>query len=60
MELSNNDFKEMSNTNIKVKLKEIELEYQNVKNTLLKLCDELEVLEKMYKSGEEELKKRGL
>lgn len=60
MELYNNDFKEMSNTNIKVKLKEIELEYQNVKNTLLKLCDELEVLEKMYKSGEEELKKRGL
>lgn len=60
MELSNNDFKEMSNTNIKVKLKEIELEYQNVKNTLLKLCDDLEVLEKIYKSGEEELKKRGL
>ena len=60
MELSNNDFKEMSNTNIKVKLKEIELEYQNVKNTLLKLCDDLEALEKIYKSGEEELKKRGL
>lgn len=60
MELFSNDFKEMSNTNIKVKLKEIELEYETIKKDMLKLCDKMEMLQKIYNDGKEELSKRGL
>jgi len=60
MGLSNKDIKEMSNTNIKVKLKEIEFEYQTIKNEILILCDKLEELQKIYEIGSEELKNRGL
>lgn len=60
MGLSNKDIKEMSNTNIKVKLKEIEFEYQTIKNDILILCDKLEELQKIYEIGSEELKNRGL
>lgn len=60
MGLSNKDIKEMSNTSIKVKLKEIEFEYQTIKNDILILCDKLEELQKIYEIGSEELKNRGL
>jgi hypothetical protein len=60
MGLSNKDIKDMSNTNIKVKLKEIEFEYQTIKNDILILCDKLEELQKIYEIGSEELKNRGL
>jgi hypothetical protein len=60
MELFSNDFKEMSNSNIKIKLKEIELEYDTIKNELLKLCDKMDELQKIHNIGKEELNKRGL
>ena len=60
MELYNNNFTEMSNTNIKMKLKEIGINYEFMKQEILKLCDNLEVLEKEYIKGKEELKKRGV
>jgi len=60
MEYYNNDYSEMSNTNINVKLKEIGIEYEFIKQEILKLCDKLEVLEKNYNKGKEELKKRGI
>jgi hypothetical protein len=59
MESYNNKFNEMSNTNINVKIKEIGIEYDFIKQQILKLCDKLEVLEKEYNKGKEELKKRG-
>lgn len=59
MESYNNKFGEMSNTNINVKIREIGIEYDFIKQQILKLCDKLEVLEKEYNKGKEELKKRG-
>lgn len=60
MESYNNKFSEMSNTNIKMKMKEIGINYEYVKQEILKLCDSLELLEKEYNKGKEELKKRGV
>lgn len=54
------DFKEMSNANIKVKLKEIGNEYEFIKQEILKCCDKLKVLEETYNKANEELKRRGL
>jgi hypothetical protein len=60
MELYNNDFNDLSNTTINVKIKEIKMEYDFLKEEILKICDKLETLEKMYNKGKEELKKRGI
>ena len=60
MESYNNEFNEMSNASINLKLKEIGINYEYVKQEILKLCDNLEILEKEYKKGKEELKKRGI
>lgn len=60
MELYNNDFNDLSNTTINVKIKEIKIEYDFLKGEILKICDKLETLEKMYNKGKEELKKRGI
>lgn len=60
MESYNNEFSEMSNASINLKLKEIGINYEYVKQEILKLCDNLEILEKEYKKGKEELKKRGI
>lgn len=60
MEYYNDNFSEMSNASIKVKLKEIGTEYEFMKQEILKLCDKLEFLEKYYNKGKDELKKRGI
>ena len=60
MELYNNDFNDLSNTTINVKIKEIKMEYDFLKEEIIKICDKLEILEKMYNKGKEELKKRGI
>lgn len=60
MELYNNDFNDLSNTTINVKIKEIKIEYDFLKEEIIKICDKLEILEKMYNKGKEELKKRGI
>jgi|LakMenE18May11ns_1017448.scaffolds.fasta_scaffold9959649_49 hypothetical protein len=60
MELYNNDFNDLSNTSINVKIKEIKIEYDFLKEEIIKICDKLEILEKVYNKGKEELKKRGI
>jgi hypothetical protein len=60
MESYNNIFKDMSNTSINVRLKEIGIEYEFLKQEILRICDRLEVLEKDYIKAKEELKKRGV
>jgi hypothetical protein len=50
----------MSNTSINVRLKEIGIEYEFLKQEILRICDRLEVLEKDYIKAKEELKKRGV
>jgi hypothetical protein len=60
MESFNNNFSELSNTNIKVKIKEFGMEYEFTKQQIVKLCDKLEELEKNYKKAKEELTKRGV
>jgi hypothetical protein len=60
MESYNNTFNDMSNTNINVKLKEIGIEYEFLKQEILRICDRMETLEKDYIKGKEELKKRGI
>ena len=51
MESYNNEFSEMSNASIKLKLREIGTNYEYIKQEILKLCDNLEILEKEYKKG---------
>lgn len=60
MEYYNSQYNEMSNATINLKLKEIGIEYDYIKQEILKFCDKLEVLEKEYKRAKEELKKRGV
>ncbi len=60
MELFNNNFSDQSNTNIKVKIKEIGIEYEFTKQQIVKLCDKLELLEKLHNKAKEELTKRGV
>lgn len=55
-----NNISELSNSTIKVKNKEIEMEYGFIKQEILRLCDKLEELEVQYNKGKEELKKRGV
>ena len=45
MELYNNDFNDLSNTSINVKIKEIKIEYDILKEEIIKICDKLEILE---------------
>lgn len=52
------DWKEMTNSEIEVKLKEREFEYNKVKNDIVKLYNKLDELNKDYINGKFILDKR--
>lgn len=48
----------MSNTDIRVKMSSMEMEYENVKNKISSLIDELDKLDIEYNKAKKELEKR--
>lgn len=48
----------MSNTDIRVKMSSMEMEYENVKNKISGLIDELDKLDIEYNKAKKELEKR--
>lgn len=53
-----NKFSDMSNSEIKIKLIEMENEYESIKNNVIKQMERMEELDKNYLNGKNELKKR--
>lgn len=52
------NWQEMSNSEIEVKLKELEFEYEKIKNDILKLYDVLDDVNKEYVNGKFIIDKR--
>lgn len=53
------DFTKLSNSEINLKLMAFDNEYNSKKSKIIEMIRELEVLDKLYIRGKEELKKRG-
>lgn len=53
------DFTKLSNYEINLKLMAFDNEYNSKKSKIIEMIQELEVLDKLYIRGKEELKKRG-
>ena len=53
------DFTKLSNSEINLKLMAFDNEYNSKKSKIIEMIQELEVLDKLYIRGKEELKKRG-
>lgn len=56
--IMNMDWKEMSNSEIEVKLKELEFKYEKIKTNIIKLYDELNKLNNDYINGKFIIDKR--
>ena len=56
--MTNKNLKELSNTELNLYKKDLENEYEAIKNKITKLCDELSNVERKYNSVETELKIR--
>lgn len=52
------DFKNMSNSEVRIAMETLKNEYEAKKATLITICDEMELLENEYKRAEEELRIR--
>ena len=53
-----NEWSNMSNTEIRMKMQSMELEYESIKNKINNLMDELEELDTVYNKGKKELERR--
>ncbi len=49
------DFKNMSNSDIKIEMKNLENKYEGIKNQILKLVNEMKELDAEYIEGKKEL-----
>ena len=49
------DFKNMSNGDIKIEMKNLENEYEGIKNNILKLIEKMKELDALYIEGKKEL-----
>jgi hypothetical protein len=49
------DFKNMSNGDIKLEMRNLENKYENIKNQVLKLIEEMKQLDASYIEGKKEL-----
>lgn len=56
MEIKN--CKEMSNAEIKIYLKTLDEEFESKKNLVIKICSEMDEIEKQYNAAEQELNLR--
>lgn len=56
----NIDFSKLSNADINLKLMALDNEYESKKSKIIEMIGELEVLDKLYISGKNELNKRGV
>jgi len=52
------EYKNMSNSEINIKLKSLEDEYENTKLKVLKLVEEMKKLDELYLEGKKELSNR--
>lgn len=53
--MANIDFKTMSNNNIKLEMKNLENEYESIKNKVFKLVERMKELDTLYNEGKKEL-----
>ncbi len=53
--MANIDFKTMSNNNIKLEMKNLENEYEGIKNKVFKLVERMKELDTLYNEGKKEL-----
>lgn len=53
--MKNIDFKNMSNNDIKIELKNLENKYEKIKSQVLKLVNEMKELDSEYMEGNKEL-----
>lgn len=56
--MENIKFSEMSNAEIKLKIKAFEDEYEVLKNKIAEIAIRMNVLDKLYEQGKKELNKR--
>lgn len=49
------DYKSMSNNDIKLKMKNLENEYEGIKNKIFKLVEKMKELDYLYTEGKKEL-----
>ncbi len=52
------EYKYLSNAEIDLKLRELELEHQSIKEAILRLMDKMDAIEKEYSIVSQELKHR--
>jgi predicted nucleic acid-binding Zn-ribbon protein len=52
------DFKSMSNNDIKLELKNLENEYEGIKNKIFKLVERMKELDNLFIEGKKELNNR--
>jgi len=52
------DFKSMSNSDIKLEMKNLENEYEGIKNQIFKLIEKMKELDALYIEGKKELVNR--
>lgn len=52
------DFKNMTNNEINIEMKNLENEYESTKNKILKLIDRMKELDALYLDGKKELTNR--
>jgi hypothetical protein len=52
------EWSNMSNTEIRMKMQTMEMEYESIKNKINNLMDELEKLDVVYNKGKKELERR--
>lgn len=52
------EWSNMSNTEIRMKMQTMEMEYESIKNKINNLMDELEKLDVAYNKGKKELERR--
>lgn len=53
-----NEWCNMSNTEIRIKMQAMEMEYESIKNRINKLLDKLDELDIDYNKGKKEIEKR--
>ena len=53
--MSNRDFKNMSNGDIKIEMKNLENKYESIKIKVLKMIEEMKALDAEYINGKKEL-----
>ena len=56
--MDKNDFKNMSNNELGIELKNLENEYESIKAQVLKLVNRMKELDKLYVEGNNELANR--